>query len=80
MGTLTILSVNVGFLIGGTVVLEQVFQIPGVGSLLLEAVNKRDYQLVQALALLAGTAVVVASLAADLLQALLDPRVRLAAR
>jgi ABC-type dipeptide/oligopeptide/nickel transport system permease component len=80
MGTLTILSVNVGFLIGGTVVLEQVFQIPGVGSLLLEAVNKRDYQLVQALALLAGTAVVLASLAADLLQAALDPRVRLAAR
>jgi peptide/nickel transport system permease protein len=80
MGTLTILSVNVGFLIGGTVVLEQVFQIPGVGSLLLEAVNKRDYQLVQALALLAGTAVVLASLAADLLQAVLDPRVRLAAR
>jgi ABC-type dipeptide/oligopeptide/nickel transport system permease component len=80
MGTLTILSVNVGFLIGGTVVLEQVFQIPGVGSLLLEAVNKRDYQLVQALALLAGTAVVVASLAADVLQAVLDPRVRLAGR
>jgi len=80
MGTLTILSVNVGFLIGGTVVLEQVFQIPGVGSLLLQAVNKRDYQLVQALALLAGTAVVLASLAADILQAVLDPRVRLARR
>jgi peptide/nickel transport system permease protein len=80
MNTLTILSVNVGFLIGGTVVIEQVFQIPGLGTLLLTAVEKRDYQLVQALALLAGTAVVLASLAADVVQAFLDPRVRLAGR
>jgi ABC-type dipeptide/oligopeptide/nickel transport system permease component len=80
MNTITILSVNVGFLIGGTFVLEQVFQIPGVGSLLLQAVQKRDYQLVQALALLSGTAVVLAGLAADVLQAALDPRVRLARR
>jgi ABC-type dipeptide/oligopeptide/nickel transport system permease component len=80
MNTLTILSVNIGFLIGATVVIEQVFQIPGLGSLLVEAVEKRDYQLVQALALLAGTAVVLASLAADLIQAALDPRVRLAGR
>jgi peptide/nickel transport system permease protein len=80
MNTITILSVNIGFLIGGTLVLEQVFQIPGVGSLLLTAVQKRDYQLVQALALLSGTAVVLAGLAADVLQALIDPRVRLARR
>ncbi len=80
MATLTILSVNIGFLIGGTVVLEQVFQIPGLGSLLLEAVEKRDYQLVQALTLLAGAAVVLASLATDVVQALLDPRVKLSGR
>jgi peptide/nickel transport system permease protein len=80
MNTITILSVNIGFLIGGTFVLEQVFQIPGVGSLLLQGVQKRDYQLVQALALLSGTAVVLAGLAADLLQAVIDPRVRLARR
>lgn len=80
MNTLTILSVNIGFLIGGTVVLEQVFQIPGLGSLLVEAVGKRDYQLVQALALLAGAAVVLASLGADIIQAMLDPRVRLGGR
>jgi ABC-type dipeptide/oligopeptide/nickel transport system permease component len=79
MNTLTVLSVNVGFLIGGTLVVEQVFQIPGVGSLLFNAVEKRDYQLVQTLALLAGSAVVLASLVADLTQAALDPRVRLGA-
>ncbi len=78
--TLTILSVNVGFLIGGTLVLEQVFQIPGLGSLLLEAVEKRDYQLVTALVLLAGAAVVFASLLADVVIAFIDPRVRLAKR
>jgi ABC-type dipeptide/oligopeptide/nickel transport system permease component len=80
MNTFTILSVNIGFLIGGTVVLEQVFQIPGLGSLLVDAVEKRDYQLVQALSLLAGAAVVIASLVADIVQAVLDPRVRLAGR
>jgi ABC-type dipeptide/oligopeptide/nickel transport system permease component len=80
MSTITILSVNVGFLIGGTFVLEQVFQIPGVGSLLLQGVQKRDYQLVQALALLSGAAVVLVALAADVLQAFIDPRVRLARR
>jgi ABC-type dipeptide/oligopeptide/nickel transport system permease component len=80
MNTLTILSVNIGFLIGETVVLEQVFQIPGLGSLLVVAVQKRDYQVVQAIALLAGSAVVLASLAADIIQAALDPRVRLGRR
>jgi peptide/nickel transport system permease protein len=80
MATLTILSVNIGFLIGGTVVLEQVFQLPGLGSLLVEAVEKRDYQLVQALTLLAGAAVVLASLATDVVQAFLDPRVKLSGR
>jgi peptide/nickel transport system permease protein len=77
MPTFTILSAVIGFLIGGTVVLEQVFQIPGVGSLLVQAVLNRDYSLVQAIALIAGTLVVAASLLTDILQAVLDPRVRL---
>jgi ABC-type dipeptide/oligopeptide/nickel transport system permease component len=80
MATVTVMSVNVGFLIGGTVVVEAVFQVPGVGSLLLQSVQRRDYELVQALALLAGTAVVLISLVTDLLQAAVDPRVRLAGR
>ncbi|HEY4098588.1 MAG TPA: ABC transporter permease [Baekduia sp.] len=80
MATVTVMSVNVGFLIGGTVVVEAVFQVPGVGSLLLQSVQRRDYELVQALALLAGAAVVLISLATDLIQAAIDPRVRLAGR
>lgn len=80
MATITILSVDLGYLIGGTVVVEAVFQIPGAGSLLVESVRARDYALVQALALIAGAAVVALSLATDLLQATIDPRVRLANR
>jgi len=55
-----------------------VYQIPGAGSLLVQSVQRRDYELIQVLALLAGAAVVVVGLLADLLQAVLDPRVRLA--
>ncbi len=74
--TISIMAVVLGFLIGGTAVIEQVFSIPGLGSLLVQAVARRDYPLVQVLALLAGTVVIVASVIADLLQAALDPRVR----
>jgi ABC-type dipeptide/oligopeptide/nickel transport system permease component len=80
MPTITILAINIGFLIGGTVVIEQIFRIPGLGSLLLDAVQHSDYQLVQGLVLLAGATVVAASLFADVLQAVIDPRVRLAGR
>jgi ABC-type dipeptide/oligopeptide/nickel transport system permease component len=80
MPTITILSINIGFLIGGTVVLEGVFQIPGLGSLLVESVERRDYEVVQTLVLLAGATVVAVNLAADVLQAAIDPRVRLMGR
>ncbi len=73
----TVVAVNLGFLIGGTVVIETVFQIPGLGSLLVESTLRRDYTLVTALTFISGTAVVFMSLAADLVYAMLDPRVRL---
>jgi ABC-type dipeptide/oligopeptide/nickel transport system permease component len=76
MPTVTVLAVNVGFLIGGTVVLEQVFQIPGLGTLLFQAVEQRDYPLVETLTVLAGSVVVLLNLSTDLLQAVVDPRVR----
>lgn len=80
MSTLTVLAVAIGYLIGGTVVIEAVFQIPGVGSLLVKAVQQRDYEIVQALALISGVVVVAISFVTDLLQAAIDPRVRLGAR
>jgi ABC-type dipeptide/oligopeptide/nickel transport system permease component len=80
MPTITIMAIQVGFLISGAVVLEQVFRIPGLGSLLVESVERRDYEVVQTLVLLAGATVVLVNLAADILQAAIDPRVRLAGR
>jgi len=79
MPTISVLAVNLGFLISGTVVIEQVFQIPGLGTLLVGAVQKRDYQVIQTLTLLAGFTVIVVGFLADIAQPLLDPRVRLRA-
>lgn len=76
----TVLSINVGFLISGTVVVENVFQIPGLGGLLVQSVLTRDYPVIQGLILLFGVAVIVINLLSDMTYALIDPRVRLAAR
>lgn len=78
---LTPIIVLIGFrlptLIGGSVVIEQVFQWPGVGSEFIAAVRGQNYPLVMMIALLSVTAVLTASFLVDLLTALLDPRVRL---
>lgn len=76
MTTITVISVQIGFLIGGTVVLEYVFQIPGMGTLLIDAVTDRDFPLVATITVLTGAAVVLVSLVTDLIQLALDPRVR----
>ena len=76
MTTITVISVQIGFLIGGTVVLEYVFQIPGMGTLLIDAVTNRDFPLVATITVLAGATVVIVSLVTDLIQLALDPRVR----
>ncbi len=74
--TVTIVGVNLGFLISGAVVVENVFAIPGVGSLMVTAVGARDFPVIEALVLLFGAAVVVVSLLTDLTNAALDPRIR----
>jgi peptide/nickel transport system permease protein len=74
---ITVLSINIGYLIGGTVVAEQIFSVPGVGSLLLGSIATRDYAIIQLATLLFAVLVVLANLAADLLYRLLDPRVKL---
>jgi len=73
---LTVLGLQVALLVSGTVVLESIFVLPGMGRYLLEAVQSRDYPAVQGLNLLFATVIVLANLVVDLLYGWLDPRVR----
>jgi glutathione transport system permease protein len=72
----TILGLRIGWVIGGAVPVEVVFARPGIGSLLVESIGRRDYPVVQATLLLLAVCVMLGSLLADLLQAWIDPRVR----
>jgi peptide/nickel transport system permease protein len=71
----TVLSINIGFLIGGTVVVEQVFALPGVGQLMLNSIFQRDFPVVQGVTLAFAILVVLVNLLADMAYAALDPRV-----
>ena len=72
----TVLGINIGFLIGGTVVIENIFAIPGIGQLMLNSIFQRDFPVVQGVTLVFGVLVVLVNLLADLSYAALDPRVR----
>ena len=74
--TLTLLGLNIAFLVGSTVVVEQVFALNGLGSLLLDSIINRDFPVVQAITLVLATSVVLISLLTDLAAARLDPRIR----
>jgi peptide/nickel transport system permease protein len=73
---LTGFAMSVGFVVSGAIVVEYVFNYPGVGTLLLSAVNGLDYPLMQALFLLITLAVLLSVLAADVVTAIIDPRTR----
>jgi peptide/nickel transport system permease protein len=73
---ITVLSVNIGWLVGGTVVIERVFAIPGIGGLMLDAIGNRDFALVQAITLVFAVFVIFVYLVADVSYSLIDPRVR----
>lgn len=70
-----VLSVNMGWLVGGIVVVEVLYQYPGIGYLLIQAIGQRDIPIVQAAALLIGSVYVALNLLADVTIAVLDPRV-----
>jgi len=74
---LTLLGMQVGALLGGAVITEIIFNWPGIGSLLIESIQKRDYPLVQACVLVISLAYVMINLVTDLLYAWVDPRIRL---
>jgi peptide/nickel transport system permease protein len=73
---ITIIALTLGFTVAGFIQVETVFSWPGLGSAIFEAVNRRDYPMLQGTFLLIAICVVLANLAADLLYAYLDPRVK----
>lgn len=78
MPVLTVMGIMVGALLGGAVVTEQVFSIPGLGRLIVGAVLSRDFPLIQGALLLLALIYLLVNLVVDLLYAAIDPRVRLA--
>jgi peptide/nickel transport system permease protein len=72
----TLIGIQAPLLIGGAVIMEQIFVIPGMGLLLLDAVNQRDYPIVTGVFLIVGVAVMLINLLVDLSYGLLDPKVR----
>jgi peptide/nickel transport system permease protein len=72
----TILGYRLSFLLSGTVVIETIFAWPGIGRLLVNAIFRRDYQIVQTIVFLSATIVVLGNLLTDLIYAYIDPRIR----
>jgi len=74
--SMTLLGLSIGGLMGGTVILEKVFSLPGAGALLIDSIGARDYPVVQAATMIFAALVILVNLATDVLYSLLDPRVR----
>ena len=72
----TLVGLQFGYLLGGAIVIEEIFSLPGMGRLVLRSIAQRDFPLVQGVLLLAGTGVVLLNLCVDMLYLALDPRLR----
>lgn len=73
---ITVVGLEVRGLVGGTVILETVFSLPGMGSFLLSSIQQRDYPVVQAIVLITAVVVIVSNLVVDLTYSVVDPRIR----
>ncbi|PBB22322.1 ABC transporter permease [Mesorhizobium sp. WSM4307] len=72
----TLVTLNLGYVVAGAITVESVFAWPGIGGLTVEALNARDYPVLQGVFLLLGASIILANLVADLAYGILDPRVR----
>ena len=72
----TLVGLQLPLLVGGSVILEQIFALPGIGRLFVDALDGRDYPVVSAINLIFATAILVINLTIDVIYAFLDPRVR----
>ena len=75
LSTVTIFGLQFGFLVGGTLVIETVFAVPGMGQLLFTSITSRDYPVVQAITVVSAVLVIIVNLIVDLSYSFLDPRV-----
>lgn len=78
--TVSIIGVNLGYLVGGSLIIEKVFAVPGVGSLMLNAIFARDFPTIQAVALVVALFVVVVGILTDVVYTAIDPRVDLSSK
>ncbi|MCH3919669.1 MAG: ABC transporter permease [Sphaerochaeta sp.] len=76
ISTVTLLSMRVAYMLGGSVILETIYALPGIGKLMVDSIFGRDYVVVQALVFLFAFLVLVINLLTDILYSILDPRVR----
>ena len=76
----TLSGVEFGYLLGGAVIVEEIFALPGIGRLVLDAINQRDYALVQGTVLFIAFNFLIVNLLVDLAYVALDPRIRLGAK
>ncbi|HIC88220.1 MAG TPA: ABC transporter permease, partial [Anaerolineae bacterium] len=72
----TVVGIHIGYLLGGTVIIEQLFSLPGIGRLALNAIYQRDYPLVQGTILFIASAFILINMLTDMLYGWLDPRIR----
>ena len=69
-------GIQLGYLLGGTVVVEQIFVLPGLGRLLITSINNRDFPVVQSVILIFAAGFVVVNMLTDVLYTIIDPRTR----
>ena len=77
MNTITVIATQTGYLIGGLVVIQTLFNYQGIGNLIIKAANSKDFPMLAAGVLTVGVVFMVATLIADLLYTVLNPRLRL---
>ena len=73
---ITIIGMNIPFLIGGSVVTETVFSWPGIGTLMTLSINSRDYPVIMGVTIIVATAVLLGNMLIDILYCIVDPRVK----
>jgi peptide/nickel transport system permease protein len=76
LSLITVLGLNIGNLLGGTVVIEQLFALPGLGRRLLEGIFNRDLMVVQGIVLFVASSYVIINTVVDLVYVVVDPRIR----